>query len=81
MNGIPNVGELILIKTFFGSGVGVRFGQPDSLQNNLQITDNRFDGTNHIHIVTREQIQGREKQQKLAVISVIAKHLDTLDYS
>ena len=81
MNKIPLLGELLLLKTFYGTHQGSRFGQPDSLENNLQITDNLNDNITHIHIVTREQLKDMPTQQSLAVISIIGKGLDNIDYT
>jgi len=47
----------------------------------LQITDNLNDNITHIHIVTREQLKGMPTQQSLAVISIIGKGLDNIDYT
>ncbi len=69
------------MKTFYGAHQGARFGQSDSLENNLQITDNQNDNITHIHIVTREQLRGTPTQQRLAVISIIGKGLDNIDYT
>ena len=95
MNRVPWLGDLILVKTFYGTHQGSKFGQPDSLENNLQITDNQNDNITHIHIVTREQVKDMPNQQRvtreqlkdmpnqqsLAVISIIGKGLDHVDYS
>ena len=81
MNKIEQLGELILVKTFYGRHQGSRFGQPDSLENNLQITDNLNDNITHIHIATREQLKGTPTQQSLAIISIIGKGLDNIDYT
>ena len=81
MNSVPWLGELILVKTFYGTHQGSKFGQPDSLENNLQITDNQNDNITHIHIATREQLKDMPNQQSLAVISIIGKGLDHVDYS